>query len=455
VSKRVRIALLLAVCPALLAASPVSAAPGDVLFGADFDASGSLGDRWSAAKLTAARKPLDEPADVAGVAGAVVTVETPAGGMLYTKPLDPRPPLARGDRVRLYLAAEGASEADPFELEIRFMVGNGRIRWWRKVALTDPGWQAVEAPLRFFRASRGSLPAWEKVNRFALYFREAGALRVDGIAVLEGTNPTAAYLGADELVEVAFPGADDVRTLRRGPFVLLTTAAGLNTEATLASLEAMYEQVRTDFPVWPEPTRPVPLVVFPTHDAYRAFWPRFGRRLGSEAPAPTAGGYTTLGVATSYYKPFKGGFRPVYPHEACHALLEQVLGLASHGEWLHEAIANRCQIRVAKQDIRPIIREGLQNASYRDRLVDLLNGERIATTRYWQAVTVLEWFLHEEALKARFLAAVEKMRTQASTDVRPLATKPVFGMTMDEMEAAWLRWARDHYAVETETQAAR
>ena len=45
-----------------------------------------------------------------------------------------------------------------------------------------------------------------------------------------------------------------------------------------------------------------------------------------------------LGIAGSFYDPAQGSVRPVYLHEACHALIARTFGLASQGVGCRKAL---------------------------------------------------------------------------------------------------------------------
>jgi hypothetical protein len=137
--------------------------------------------------------------------------------------------------------------------------------------------------------------------------------------------------------------------------------------------------------------------------------------------------------------------RPVYVHEICHALCEQTLGLGNAGEWLQEAMANRYALDVSRQDLSPLVRQGLEDPAARSSLGELLNGEPIALNRYWQAVAVLEWLLADDARRQQLWAVLPEFRTRGSTDLRPLA-EATFGLTLDQMDQAWRDWAATRYA---------
>ena len=206
----------------------------------------------------------------------------------------------------------------------------------------------------------------------------------------------------------------------------------------------MYGRTRADLPTLPAPPRPAPLLVFAADGDYRAFWPRFARRFEAAMAAPRSGGFTALGVASAAAAADPAAIRPVFVHEASHALMGPMLGLDNRGEWLLEGLATRYQLAFSGQDIAPIARAGLADARGRATFEDLLDGEPIPEARYWQAALVIDWMLADPARRERLLAALGAMRRRGSTDLRPLA-RGYFGVPMADLESSWLAWARGRF----------
>jgi hypothetical protein len=311
------------------------------------------------------------------------------------------------------------------------------------VEFERPGWREVDLPLDSFRTG-GGVPAWEEVDRLGFLFRTGGTLELDGIELRRGRAPDAAYLSTSELVREAFGGGRPARVLRRGPFVVSTDEPRLDGAKLLDALEAMYGRTRADLPGLPAPSHPAPLLIFAADRNYREFWPRFARRFGGEAAAPGSGGFTALGVASASAAADPAAIRPVFVHEASHALAGPMLGLDNRGEWLLEGLATRYQLAFSGQDIGPIARAGLADARGRATFEDLLDGEPIPEARYWQAALVIDWMLADPGRRERFLAALGAMRRRGSTDLRPLA-RSHFGVALADLESSWLAWARGRF----------
>ncbi|MDQ3621808.1 MAG: hypothetical protein M3463_04865 [Verrucomicrobiota bacterium] len=172
--------------------------------------------------------------------------------------------------------------------------------------------------------------------------------------------------------------------------------------------------MRTDLPFLEESSDLAPLLVFSSRDAYRAFPARLAAKLNAEATVPRAGGFTVFGIATSFWDPEQGSLRPVYTHEFVHALLSDRLRLDNRGEWLHEGLASRYQLRFHPQEnFGAIVADGLAAASRRLPLERLCDGQPIPSNRYWQALTVAGMLLQQEKYAPRAGRLFKRCETPA------------------------------------------
>lgn len=351
----------------------------------------------------------------------------------------------QANRVTLEVHAAGASPAHPVEIELGFHDEVHRNRFWRVVRLETDAWQRIEVELPFLRYDRGLLPAWEQVTALGFTFRTDARLRVRSIELWQDRPDASPYLGAGELRGL-FAAPEAVRTQERGAFVVMTDAPKLDLDAVLAALVEMHARVSTYFPGLRTPERPVPLLVFADDASYRAFWTAFAGRMGSRArPLAEDEGYTWLGIATAGYGEAYGAVRPVYVHEASHALLERSLGLDAQRSWLFEGVGNHEQIHVSQQDLASVYRGGLAYANAKTPLWELVAGDGIPTSRYWQATLLFEWFLADPGRRVALMHALEDMQTRGSADLRPLL-EPHFGLDMPRFSAAFWAWAWARYA---------
>ena len=142
-----------------------------------------------------------------------------------------------------------------------------------------------------------------------------------------------------------------------------------------------------------------------------------------------------LGIAGSFYDPSQGSVRPVYLHEACHALIARTFGLASQGGWLHEGLANYYQLQWGKKD------SGIcPKPSGCRRLVPLADS--------WTVVRLDEKLRPGRTLsngsatrKERLLPAIRAMAKQGSSSFAPIA-QAHFGTSLVVLEREWIDWLK-------------
>ncbi|ADV63816.1 hypothetical protein Isop_3254 [Isosphaera pallida ATCC 43644] len=355
-----------------------------------------------------------------------------------------RPALADCGLLRFWVRPRSADQ-EPVVLEVRFYEGGRRAWWWRKLTLDRPGWQQVELKLNDFRDGGGLAPEWEQVELLGFWFRTPGEIELDHIELIRGDRPGAAYLDLEELAGWAF-GPENLNRIHRhqragSPFVVLTDVAAVDGPKVLDALEAMRRAVKRDFPGLPDPSRPVPLLIFRSPEEYRAFWPRFaGKYLGIIDP-PQAQGFSALGVATASVDTPPDRVRATYVHETNHALLHQCLGIANQGEWLMEGLAVRYQLEFTREDIRRRVDQMLNDRNRRVPLATLLNGKPIGIPNYPQAKLVVDWLLDDPAMKPGFAKALAHFRNTGSTDMTdPERCREWFGKEIDQLERDWLTW---------------
>lgn len=395
-----------------------------VLF--DFEM-GSLGEQWAAqGPVAVARQPLPAPVDVAGP-GAVPTgqairlrVQGEAAFLTRRGQLPPLDfPTTRSVAFWVYRAP---GTAEPTTLELQCYEPDNKTRFWRKLVLDHTGWKRVEAPLRWMRWSEGRVPRWDQVDRLVFYFRGAADLWIDTITVDTGTPEAGAEWTVDELAAVAFPHLkpSEVRRAASGPALVLTDALQLDAPQLAAHLAKVAAAVNEEFAFLPAPARPAPLVVFAAEADYREFPPRLAQVLGGEGAPARSGGFTAHGIAMSSWSDEYGTLRPVYAHEFVHALLDDRLLLGNQGEWLHEGLAVRYQLRFHPQaDFAALVRQGLAQAEFRDPLEDLADGEPIALDRYWQAATLVGLLIDSPQYRPRLPALVRAFQAAGSSRLAP------------------------------------
>jgi hypothetical protein len=397
----------------------------------DFSQPG-LGDRWTAVgELTATLQAGDDDNHV--------RLDGAAGAMFVTRPDAPTPNYLASSLVTIRCRAPNASPDAPVTFELQFHSSSRRgARLWRKVDLDTPGWQDIELTLAYFRHSGSFALQWQEVGRLGIFLRHEAILDVAHITFSspQGTGP---HLSPALLKDLAFPEAATASAKPAGPFSVITEAP-IDHEELAAELIRLQQLVSAHFPaVLDPPPSPIPLIVFASEQDYQDFWPRFAKAFNSQIDPPRAAGFAALGVAATWHDPDQGSVRPVMLHEACHALLEPVLGLSNVGEWLHEGIANYFQLHWSRQDLTAIIAPRIRNGQLLP-LAELCDGQGIAMEHYAQAALLIQFFLSDPARSTQLMEAIKLMSNTGSSALAPVA-KETFGKPLDKLQMDWLEWA--------------
>jgi hypothetical protein len=418
----------------------------------DFEQPG-ISNQWTAVSLIEAARvalpgdALPKEAPQGGPAGFGLELKSATGSCgLYSKPNLLSGDLRTGAELELWIfRSEGEAKKHPASnLELQFVEGDGRTRFFRKLEIAHVGWKKYEVPLRWFRWGGNRIPRWEKVNRFGFWLRDPAELQIDAVALERGKGPRASEVEAQELTTLAFPGvaSEKVFALDTPQRLVLTAAPQFKLAEFGRHLDLVDAEIQKALPFLREPAQRPKLVVFSTEADYRAFTPRLAARLNAQAEAPRSGGYTLQGVATSFWQGEQP--RPVFTHEYVHSVLSMRADLDNRSEWLQEGLANYLQLRFHPQEIGGMVRGGLADPAQRLPLEELASGKPLPTNRYWQAVTLVELLLGEKKYSeklADYFAAVAK---SGSTDLGP-HLQPIFATAWSGLSADWKAFCERKY----------
>lgn len=406
----------------------------------NFEQPGSLGDRWTAnqgMKLERVYVPPEVRHE--GVERRMLQVDAVEGGYFASKPDFPRCRFHAATMVKFRVEAPHASAKNPMVFEFQVFALERKAWRWRKVTIDSPGWRTVELSTKYFRHSPAAYLPWEETRRFVFRFRNAGRLNLDTIELVDASFLTRpGELSLKEIAELAFGSKGKIHSGKH--FAVLTDETRLKPAETLAALDQMLVLFLTDFPELKVPKTPLPLLIFSAQSDYQAFWGKLAEKFNDKGPVPESQGYTMLGIAGSYFDPVLGSVRPVYVHEACHALMTRLFGLASEGDWLHEGLANYYQLRWGKQDMGAIAKNLIAKGRVTS-LQRLLDGRPIGLENYAQAALFIEWLMIESTRKARLLPTIRFMAKRCSTAFEP-ASKIHYGAGIDRIQNAWIPWLK-------------
>lgn len=444
-----RLLLTLASLLTGLSARADDVAPSKVLF--DFD-DGGFERNWNVAgelEATAAEPPEAATEAAAAPAGLAAKIETPARGRWIAAAKQVPADWLKYDELWLWVY-RGAAEAErggPLTFEVVIAEQGQAAHFWRRVDVEGGGWQKVALPLKWFRQGPGRVARWDKIDRLEFRFRGAGRLWIDSITLREGKSHRAAELSEDDLRTLAFPSLkpDQVRAFRSDNALILTDEPELDLDMLGAHLNKVVGAVLADMPFLEKPPAPATLLVFSSREDFAAFTPALAKKLNSQAEAPSSGGFTVQGVATSFWDPRQGALRPVYTHEFVHSLLERTARLGNQGEWFQEGLASRYQLKFHPQEnFGEIVRLGVTDPMQHLPLERLLSGRAIPTNRYWQAATVAEMLLTDPDHRKRVPSLVEAFQDAGSTALEP-QLKTVLETDWQGFERSWRQHCAEKY----------
>lgn len=365
--------------------------------------------------------------------GGGLRIDAAAGAALRLAP-ESAVPIGAASRLRVQVSATAAAR-----IEIELHDDRAGTRLYRPFELV-PGENVIDVRMVDLRYDRGVIPRLDRATRWGVRFVDAGEFELEAFELWRDDEYDVGRREIDALRD-DFDDPSTVSTFRRGPFVLLTDARGLDPQAVFDALDDMHARVTTLLPSMPATARPVPLLVFADADEYARFWRRYPARMGAAiGPRAQDEGLTWLGVATASWSPAWARVRPTFVHEAHHALLERSYGLSAGRSWLLEGLAILEQLEISGQDMGPVYRQGLRRHDAPSVLHALIDGSPIDTRRYWQAALLAQWLTADPGRRAALDAALVEMAARGDTDLRPLAVR-YFGAEFGTLAVEFWSWA--------------
>ncbi len=348
----------------------------------------------------------------------------------------------------VHRSAEEAQKHPTASLDVHLVEEDRKAYFWRKLELHHSGWLKVELPLVWFRWSHSRIPRWDKVRSLAFLLRGPAALTIDTVWTVPTETTRGDFPSAELIASIAFPKDDlttKVRSLETRDVQLLTNAPSLDLESLAGHLASVAKEMRREMPFLPEPDRGPVLVIFYSHNEYREFVPRYAQHLNAVASHPESAGFTIEGASTSSWSDHYGTRRPVYTHEFVHGYLSSTMRLASRGDWVHQGLACRYQLKFHPQaNVNQIIQEGLRTPQAHDPLKDLCDGRLVASNRYWQAATICQMLMTDQRYQAGFPVLLERLRDSKSNDLGP-HLESVWQTDFDKLTADWRAFCEREY----------
>jgi len=362
--------------------------------------------------------------------------------------------------LQAWIKVEPSATETPPVLRWFALDGNGKPLFQHRIEIKGGEWQKLSEPLSQWPWARGRVGDWTSVRSFALTIEgRVKSVGLDEIALIGAeANPVAALPTRTWLQELAF-GESMVRAVSDGDVWLATDMLDEFTKddmqvllkKILAARTWLKNSFGTSFRT-ADPGRPISVLIFSSKESQVKLFERLGKAWRLQVAPSNAGGYTVLDIAT--IPPAAGKLRalpdrPVYLHEAVHALVGRDLRIVSGGEltnWFQEGLANYVQLCVNPESIdravyvknfaRPIDVEG--KSFFKPMKMLLTTSAK--TEHYAQLASVIA-FLAEKRREwlqgiATGLAEGESIET----------ILPKIGTSFEALEKEWVEWGKAAFA---------
>ncbi len=356
--------------------------------------------------------------------------------------LSPAPPTDLLDVQMLVLPVRSLAPAGspPAELELRILSTTGAMHWRPfEVAWTAPG--RVEIPLGLTRSGdAGPVSDWSHISGIELFARNGALLAVGAPRLIEGEGPGAAWTSVDQVAVAAF-GPRDVRRVAGETVGVVTDVDDADVDAIQRLGDDVSAVLDRILPGLPPACGPAIFILTADREGWFDALAHVTTAMGGDLQGANGGGLTLQGLSTVGWDPQQREARPVIAHELAHALLDRRCWMPDEIGWLDEAVAVRVQLHFYPQ-------EGLtedMRGWRRKPLARVLDGRRVPSGSYWQAVTAMEMLRGHDRYAEHWPALLQAIRRQGSGDLRPLV-QPVLGVDMDALQADWERWVEEQPA---------
>ncbi len=391
--------------------------------------------------------PTPEGAPADGPSGKMLLLKT-TGKTLVASRSDNHPlpeNLPDCEAITFWIHSQASAES-PIVVDVMLSERDRKAAFFRKLEVTESGWQQITMPLKWFRWETGRVPRWDAVSNFVLRSRGPVLFGIDDIRFIDEDPKVGAEMTADDLKLLAFgEGNSAARSHVTDEFWVLTDSPDVDLDAVSQHLGEVLKKAREEFRLTEKPARPARIVIHHNEEDYRAFVPRLGEQLGATAPMPKSDGYHVWGIALSWWiNPAAGVVRPVITHEFVHTILSNYMLIdSSHSDWWQEGVASLSQLRSHPQDnFWELVGEGLEKPEMRTPLEELCNGQSIPMHRYWQAATLVEMLTTDPEYKDKIFDLIAAIRKSGSTDLRP-QLEPIYGKDLEQFTKDWLRWTAE------------
>lgn len=300
-------------------------------------------------------------------------------------------------------------------------------------------WTEVRAPLRWFDAASSYAEVREVVWRMPF-----GTSWVGGVQLSADAASTSA-LSVVELVRVSY--GDRPHRMSEGSEVTLVAPAGSPDPSGMHAIASKaFEKLSAQTGVGAKAGAKPVLMLFEDIASFRTAVEACRSKWGGAIPPPPGDDWVANGVGFGILQQGAGYSRPVYQRTLASLWLERVAGLRADGGWFAEGLATLAQYGDgSRKEVVTLMRAIPQNAPLRKPLSTWATGQRVAIATTLQAMGLVQMLIEEPGYRAKLPVLIREMAVRPSSDLRPLA-QPVFGKSLDEIEADWLAFLRKRYA---------
>jgi hypothetical protein len=324
----------------------------------------------------------------------------------------------------------------------------------RRFELKPGGWREVVLPLKDFRENtRDQVCGFDRIDQFMLKWDQfPGAVTIDDLRLLPGDRGEQSCLPTQQdHMRLAFPSGG-ARAHASKHFLLLTNRPEVDKNGTklLARFEEGLEYLRTRFHIEPAEDDPAPVYIYSTQEQMHKCIRRLGERYGvgiDIASKLTASAY--LSRAVCCYISDWGWDRPSFLNYAMKAALYRSLGVSTQPNWVSSGLANAVQIH-----LHPDLLENVNPYRlFRRRELgegpllewDLLFASGGVKNKL-QYATIFEYFADAHGDRLPEFWKQVRASTDPLHEHLPGAMATLAGLSLEEMEKAWLQWGLKRYA---------
>jgi len=358
------------------------------------------------------------------------------------------------------------------QVRVTDTLGSADLRWYalnadrkrlfqrRFVARESSRWKELHWPLAQWRWADEAVGDWSEVRWLVLVVESrAKEVWLDQVRMTPGDRGDASA-SPDEgwLMGLAF-GHQEAASASADGVRVVTDAADKLSQADLKQLAERIRRVRAWIDrLMGDATRPVgkgsPLTFLILKDqlGYIRFFRRLGEAWDEEVSLPDAGGYTIQDVAASTYSAEYGIRRPVYLHEAVHAILARDVRLVTgevRSSWFHEAMANYVQFCAYPNSIDRKAYVGnfavpvdARGGSFFKPFKTLLSVE-VRPENYAQLASVAAYLVAEHP---DWLGKIARALADGADAEKALKD---CGAGVEEFQKAWLDWGARTFSAQT------